>query len=631
MEKNYNKIIKFSKLIALLVFLYFITRFLFFLFNKSQFDTSNNLETALIFIKALRFDLSSMAITNILFIGLFFLPFEFFYKKGYQILLKYLFIIINTICLGANLVDVAYFPFVKKRSQFDAINFLNGNKGNEFFNLIPSFLKQYAVLVFLFFGIIFLLIFFYKKIMNNNKGIKNEKKSSIVFSILLMFGILFLSVIAIRGGFQIRPLTMINASEMTSVKNIPLLINTPFSIINTIDKKPLQKVNYFSESEMKKEFSGIHFPKHKNLKKMNVVVLIIESLSKKYVGVYGNNTNTPFLDKLISKSLSFPNGFSNANESIQGIPAIVASIPSWSDDPFLFSAYSANRISSMANLLKPFGYESSFFHGASEGSMNFDAFCNLAGFDNYYSRETFNNEQEFDGKWGIWDEPFLQYMVETINKKKSPFLSICFTLNTHHPFVIPNKYKKVIKQKGHPMNTCVRYEDMALQRFFETAQKMTWYKNTLFVITADHTAPLFEEKSNSALAYNQIPILFYLPDESLTKVDSSILNQIDILPTMLDILQYPKPYFCLGKSGISEFKNNCSINYNAGIYNFINADFCIQYNIKNPLGMYVWKKDSFFKKDILKTQNEMFLKCASIYKKYIQLYNNSLIENKMLY
>ena len=158
------------------------------------------------------------------------------------------------------------------------------------------------------------------------------------------------------------------------------------------------------------------------------------------------NSFTPFIDSLIQESLVFTNGFSNGRRSIEGIPAVIAGIPSLMNSPFITSAYSGDKFYSLPYLLKQEGYNTSFYHGGTNGTMGFDNFCKAAGIDAYYGRYEYNNDKDFDGNWGIFDEPFLQFMAKSLDKTPQPFMASVFTLSSHHPYTIPEKYKnKFIK------------------------------------------------------------------------------------------------------------------------------------------------------------------------------------------
>ncbi|MFP5040159.1 LTA synthase family protein [Parasediminibacterium sp. JCM 36343] len=579
----------------------------------------------------LRFDISTITITNSLFIVMLLVPAPFVLNQYYQKFLKYLFIVTNSIFLAINLVDVAYFPFVHKRMQFDAFRYITGSKGTDFFRLLPTFLRQFWYLaLFLFFIVVFLIKTYKEAVLATDRVLPSIK--NYIYSILVFLLSAGLAIIAIRGGLQVYPLSITHASEMAEVDNIPILLNAPFSVINTLDKKNLPVLDYFPENELPSYYTGIHQPeKIGSFTKQNVVVIIVEGLSKKYVSFFKGRGKTPFLDSLLGESLVFENGFANARESIQGIPAVLSSIPSWQDEPFIFSPYSTNSITSFASILHKEGYTSAFFHGGSNGTMGFDFYSKLAGFDHYYGRREYNNEKDFDGDWGIWDEPFLQYAANTMSATQQPFMSAIFTLNTHHPFTIPEKYKTIFTDNSHPMLPCVQYFDLALQRFFENASKQPWYKNTLFIITADHTVGKIAKEKSTVLEDYRIPIAFYRPDGSLKKVDKTVANQIDILPTALHILNYSKPYFSFGKDLLNNQYEHFSINYSGGIYQYIDNSWDYQFNGERGVGLYNWKADTACKNNLIENAalaDSLKLREANL-KKMIQVFNNDMVNNKM--
>jgi phosphoglycerol transferase MdoB-like AlkP superfamily enzyme len=221
-----------------------------------------------------------------------------------------------------------------------------------------------------------------------------------------------LLAISFRGGLQYRPIEVITASNMADPRNIPIVLNTPFTLIKSFENS---RINWeFSDEDEKPDIENliVHsgYPKGA-MKSKNIIILIVESLSRKYIGHYSGKPVTPFLDLLMERSLVFDNAFDNAKTSMEGIPSILASMPAWMDDPFIYSLYSGNRITSFSTLLKPYGYSSAFFHGGRNGTMGFDNFCNLAEIDNYFGLNEYPDKGDFDGKWGIWDEPYLQYTV----------------------------------------------------------------------------------------------------------------------------------------------------------------------------------------------------------------------------
>jgi phosphoglycerol transferase MdoB-like AlkP superfamily enzyme len=618
--------------LALLVLVYFVCRLLFVVVHFSSLNVTSVLGCIKLFVFGLKFDAPAILITNSLYVVITLLTAPFVLHRYFYVVLNYLFIVVNSCAILVNLIDIGYFPFIHKRMQFDAFLFLDGSKGNDFYRLLPTFLLQYWYLLFVLVLLIYGLIKGYNKTLTPLVKVPHSVKHYLlhILTFVVMAG---LSIIAIRGGLQLRPISIISASELTEVQNIPALLNSPFSIINTISQERLKEINYYSSKEMRGAFSGVIQPKVKGkFIRQNVVIIIVEGLSSNYLSYNNGQVHTPFLDSLCNQSLVFTNGFANATESVQGIPAVLSGTPSWQEEPFIFSPYSSNRITSLANLLKPKGYTSSFFHGGTNGTMGFDSYCKLAEFDNYYGRTEYANEADYDGNWGIWDEPYLQYVSDKLSATKQPFVGAVFTLNTHHPFTIPTKYKQRFKTKGHPNLACVQYLDYSLAQFFKKAKKTKWFKNTIFVITADHTGPFTEPRISNILNANyKIPIVFYSPRGYLKGKNSTIANQIDILPTVMHLLNYPAKYYTLGKNLFNKQVEHFSINYNGGIYQYIDTSYIYHFNGRNGIGFYNWKLDSLYTNNMLNavTDTNLLKHRADNLKKMIQLYTNSMINNEM--
>lgn len=631
MEAITVKIKRLGFQVLVLLLLYFIARVLFIYINKSALELHTFKNIFYLLIGGIRFDIAAIAMTNALFIVLVLFPAPIVLNKYYQKVVGFIFLMVNSVCILSNFIDIAYFPFVHKRSQADALLFITGQKGNDFYRLLPQFIADYWYLIIVYAFCCWFLWKAYKYSLTFSQRIATSAKTYFGAIALFIVGIGF-TIIAIRGGLQQKPLDLIHAPEMTVVKNAPAIINTPFSIIKTTDKKSIVYTAYYPETVLEKINYGVHTPTTENIfSKKNVVIIIVESLSKKHISFFGGDANTPFLDSLFNKSLVFSNAFANATESIQGIPAIISAIPSWQNDPYIFSPYGANQITSLANVLKKEGYNTSYFHGGFNGTMGFDAYTKLAGIDNYYGRNEYNNEADYDGNWGIWDEPFLQYMAKQLSKTQQPFFSSVFTLNTHHPFSIPKKYANKFNKSNEPFLNCVAYADFALAQFFATIKKEAWFNNTLFIITADHTAPALSNETLTTVDNFSIPIVFYSPNNQLLQgINNTIANQIDILPTVLNILHYPLPFYSLGKNLLQPQLQNFSINYNGNIYQYIDSNYCYQFSNNHLMGLYNWRKDKTLSLNLFTgTINKEIKQADSTLKLMLQLFNYGMINNKM--
>lgn len=631
MEKTTSRLKRLFALLLVVLLLYTLCRIIFIFYNYVQLNINNFQLLLHLLWGGIRFDVSAIALFNLPVIVFLLMPVPFTTNKIYVGVIRWYFVMVNSLCLLANLIDVAYFPFVLKRAQSDALLFISGKKGNDLFRLLPSFFKEFWYLI-IFWGLFIWTLWFSFSYTNRIKKMASATKLSYLYTSIAFLIISGLAVIAIRGGFQAKPLNLIHASEMTEVKNIPAILNTPFSIVRTLSKNYLEEKYYFSEKDLHRFKNGIHTPTPKAIfDKRNVVIIIVESLSKKHLSYFGGEAHTPFLDSLISKGYVFNNAFANGKESIQGIPAILSSIPSLQSNPFIFSPYASNKITSIANLLKAQGYQTSFFHGGFNGSMGFDSYANLAGFDRYYGQKEYGNDADYDGHWGIWDEPFLQFMAKKLSNTKQPFLSTVFTLNTHNPFLVPDQYKNIFNKHRLPFLNCVEYLDFALEKYFNTIKTQPWFKNTLFVITADHSAPNFEGEKSNAVDDYRIPILFFQPNnEQLQGASDIIANQIDILPSILYLMNYPSSFYSMGSNLFSENSEGYSVNFIGNTYQYVDSSYCYQFNGERGIGFYNWKKDSLLNHNLITdSRNSKIPHCDSMLKMFIQFFDESMIRNSM--
>ncbi|MES2681057.1 MAG: LTA synthase family protein [Bacteroidota bacterium] len=613
------------KRISICYLAYFICRLSFFLINKSYFPGTGLSDFLKISFFGLRFDSFSIVVSNCLFILLSILPFNFFFKRGYQLFLKWLFFITNAVFLSANFIDAGYFPFIHKRSTYDLFLQIGGQ--SDLGKLLPQFLRDFWWILIIYLGLLTGLAFLYKKIKVDVVSPYQKagfKQWGLVFvCFLLAAGFSFLGV---RGGLQRIPIDIVNAGALTEPEETPIVLNTPFTLIKSVDRQALEDYDFYTASELKKSYDPVHHFKDATFTKQNVVVLILESFSKEYTKLGKTRSITPFLDSLMNHSLVITNGFSNGTRSIEGIPAILSSLPSLMDNPFINSIYANNEQTSIASVLNKEGYETAFFHGGINGTMNFDSWAASAGYRQYFGKNEYKNDADFDNFWGIWDEPFLQYSVKKMEEMKEPFHTAVFTLSSHHPYFVPAQYKNKFP-KGQLENTeSIEYADYALKQFFASAKKTKWYNNTIFVLTADHASISEHPFFSNVVGNLTIPILFFDPKNSLAGQYNRAFSQMDILPSTLELLGYNKPFFSFGQSYLSQ-KKAASYYYSGGGYYFYNDSmmYCI---INNKVhSAFNYKNDSSLTTNVanrdLKTDSLVF----SQFKPFIQTYNHTLINN----
>jgi phosphoglycerol transferase MdoB-like AlkP superfamily enzyme len=481
----------------------------FFISNYSAFEDLSLAETVWAFIAGIRFDIASISSYNALFILLSLLPAAIVSKRIYQIILKGLFFIINIPLILADLADAHYFKFTQKRSTFDITSTL---KGDDFSQMIFQYIVDYWFVFLLSILIFIVSLKLYPKQKNiAEKGSKSLKKFILSISSFLFIAVL--TSVAIRGVDH-RPIAITSAAKFANANSVSLVLNTPFTLLKTINKKPLELLKYYDDYTAQQYFSPIKQYQSKQLNKKNVVIIILESFGKEYSAYYNNGIGyMPFLDSLSQHSLHFRYSFANGQRSMEALPSIFNSMPSLTDRAYIVSQFASNKTEGLASVLKQLGYHTSFMHGGANGTMDFDKFCYMSGFDKYYGKSQYPNSKDDDGHWGIYDEPYLQYCVRKMNRFQEPFMNAIFTLSSHHPYPIPEKYKNKFPKGTNEIHESIAYADFALSQFFESAKNEVWYNNTIFVITADHTSISNSSYYQKSIGNHAVPIVFYSPGD----------------------------------------------------------------------------------------------------------------------
>ena len=607
MKKLFELNIYFKKIFVLL-FLYSLSRLFFLINNISSFKNFQLIE----FLEGVRFDISSIAYINIPILLLLIIPVE--KKNIYKKIVSSVFYCTNIPFIILNNIDIEYFKFTQKRITYDFFEFIQ--LGNDFMNLAPLFLMDYwHITLFTIFQIwfIFKINFFSKK---------NKYKFSLYNSAITLFlGSIFF-IVAARGGLQYKPIKPINAGEISKSDNSALILNTPFCIFHSLNSKSLSQFSYYDNESLNDIYNPIILNSNQDINNQNIVILIMESFSKEFMSFNTNAISyTPFIDSLMKHSLVFNNAFSNGLKSIEALPAITASIPTLMNNPFITSEFAQNKFSSIASLLNAEGYSTSFFHGGIKGTMGFNSFCIKAGYKSYIGMEEYNNKKDFDNSWGIYDEPFLKFTASKLKNTKKPFFTTIFTLSSHPPYTLPIEYIKNKKIDKLNIQETIKYTDYSLSKFFNRIKNEDWFENTIFIITSDHTTPVsYDSKYNNLIGRYSIPLIIYKPDNSLKGENNNIIQQIDIMPTILELLNYNKTYFAFGKS-YSE-KNKWAIMKLEDIYYFI-TDHGI---IKNKEEEYITFSDWDLSKKISTNHNDV-----KLLKAIKQVYSNRMNDNNLIY
>jgi len=626
----YNSRIKiFACRFLLLIFMMALLRILFWISNSHHFFGLSFYD----FFIGSWFDCITLGLLCLPLAIVYLVPLEHFPKFLLHIS-NILFFVIATAVIAFNLMDIEYFKYTGKRSTLDLFDILGA--GSDFKQQIGTFIIDFWLLFIALFAFIFAIYWIDKRITlwvkkryTKRKNVKFHLLKNISFYIITIFLLIFLG----RGGLVYKPVGILDVSRFVNPSKTALVLNTPFTMLKSIGEESLKEVFYYSSvKETEKYFSPIKHSQPQQIlpDNTNVVILILESFGKEFIGFYNNSkTYTPFLDSLLKESLTFSASFANGKKSIEALPSIFASVPSLQDTPYISSPYNANRMIGLPELLKRYGYESAFFHGATNGSMRFDAFAKSVGFNYYVGRKEYGNEQHADKTWGILDEYFEPWTAQQISKLKEPFLASMFTLSSHHPFYIPPHRKKDVIHGEQPIAASISYGDLSLRLFFEEAKKQPWYDNTLFVLCADHTPGTTTSLYNQPTQLYQIPIAYYHPSVSLTKNNSEILTQhADIYPTILDLLNIKTDFYSFGTSIFSK-KPRFAVNYLQGNYYYFENNHLLVFSQSLARNLYDYTLKDERLIDLISAKSQEVIDYEKRLKAVIQRYNHDLIHNEM--
>ena len=582
------------------------------------------------------FDTSAILYTNLLYIFLMLIPLHYKENVIYQKITKGIFVTTNLIVIIMNLMDTVYFQYTHRRttasvfSEFKNEGNLGGIIGTELLN------HWYLTLFAIAFG--YALFKLYRK----PKPVKVERMPVYYTVHLLTLGLgVYLCIGGMRGGFtgMVRPITISNANKYVDrPMETGIVLNTPFSIFRTFGKTSFAIPQYFDKEKMEALYTPVHMSADSvQFRPLNVVVFILESFSKENSGFLNEELDNgtykgymPFLDSLMAEGLTFKYSFSNGMKSIDGMPSVLSGIPMFIE-PFFLTPSSLNTVSSIGGELGKKGYYTAFFHGADNGSMGFEAFARTAGYTNYFGRTEYNEanpgNKDFDGHWGIWDEKFFQFFGNTLSGFQQPFAAALFSLSSHHPFAVPAEYEGVFPKGNKAIRQCIGYTDHALKLFFEKVSKEPWYKNTLFVFTADHTNSPERPEYETESGLFSVPVVFYQPGSNLKGFRKDVIaQQIDIMPTVLGYLGYDKPFVSFGCDLLNTpAEDTYAVNYINGIYQFFKGDYLLQFDGRNAVAMYAFKTDKLLEHNLLgqiDMQQSMEDELKAIIQQYMIRMNN---------
>ena len=553
--------------IVLLYAVLMLCRTAFYLYNAAVLGPLTWAEARPLLAGALKFDTASVVYADGVFILLSLLPLRLRERRWYRAVLFWYYVAVNAVLVVAtNLADTVYFRYTQKRFTADEIFFADNDNSLQ---LVGKFMAENWYLVLLWIALTALLAWGYRRRVRE-ESIFSRGWAYYIGNTVIFAAAAGLSVAGMRGGMtrMTRPITLSNATLYTADSGkANLILSNPFCILRTIGSAGSVKYKkHFAPEELARRFTPVHQPADSaavNLAGRNVVVFIMESMSAEHSAylcpeVYADREVkgfTPFLDSLMQNGLVFKRMYANGTRSIQAMPSVLGSLPSFRT-PFVLMPQSLGESRQLPAMLADKGYATLFFCGSEHGSMGFGAYARSAGVERLVSREDYEARHgtgDFDGYWGIWDEPFLQFMGEELAATPEPFFATLFTLSSHHPFVVPEQYAATLPDGYTRIHKGVAYDDQAFRRFYHRFGGEEWFRRTIFVFVADHvSSEKFAEKTRSYPGNMHIVGFIHTPDGALQGEVREVTQQLDIMPTVLGLTGNTEPYFAFGRDVLNE-------------------------------------------------------------------------------
>ncbi len=610
MDLRIKNIVKALSFLFCLVIPFWISRF-WLLFSQPDLIITDPFNYIFYLI---RFDLKTLSIWYAplficLGVGLF------IQKKWWYSLTKFIFTLLFFGAIVFNLIAILYLPNSKTIVGRELFQLLSGQS----FVVITSYIQEYWYVIILVLGLNALITRFFGRLRLNT-----SRKNSFILGTLTLFGIAFFA----RGGVALKPLNSMDAYAKLTNKEVTTAITPLYILLESYGKQGINYEAYFSDdllqealSDDKRSYDTL------TVDKPNICLILLESFGKEYTKLNVSNrpSYTPFLDSLMEHSVNFTNAYANGLRSIDAVASCIAGVPCLTKQPFIGSLYSQSNINTLPEILKKEGYVTSFFHGADELSMGFKPYLQSQGIDHYFAKQDYPNSADFDGTWGIYDEPFLAYCSTKLSSQKQPWFSGIFTLSSHHPYQIPEAYT-YLPEGTNEIHQSIRYTDLALRNFFKSIQSKSWFDNTVFIITADHSSINETPAYRSYRGKYAVPLLIYAPERFDNREENRIVQHIDIYSTIRHLTTNDS-FVSFGNSLLDDSVSQGVALFDGNIYTYSNDSLTIEWYGDQHTRIFNYRSDPVYSNELsanLSLEAEMMLQKLKL---YIQKYNYRLLNN----
>ena len=540
--------------------LFSVFRLVFYISYRSYFSQLSAGQTLWAFAHGVRFDAAIIAIFFLVPLLLINLPLKFFVSRWWQQTLAWM-LWAMTVAMGVVLAaDLVYFGFVDRHIGTELIAVVNDMGA-----MLRIAFTGYLGAVIAYLALCVALAMLWWRIAARETAPLRRGVMAFVTR-LLGFVPLFLALAMTARGwtFYGKPINVVHAFTSGNTAAGNLTLNGAFSAVMASDAARVVNHRFFDATEARRLVAGAYplaggeYPmrRHYEPKKThpNVVIVLLESWSFHYVDALagGRFGVTPNFDALVKQGLAFTRAYSEGQRSIEGVQATLTGIPLLIGMPYLGKGLELTNVSRLGAIAQRHGYRTIFVQSSHRGSFRMDAIARAAGFAEYYGMEDIPILLDYPDPGAAafgWDYDTFMFLSGKLAQTQGPFLAYVYTGTTHEPFTrLPARFEKrphgSLTEDGF-LNT-LSYADWSLGEFMKMAAKADWFKDTFFVFVADH--PIGKFGVQNTLDRFHVPLLIYAPGRIAPGANDVIASQLDLFPTLVDLLGFEEPFSALGDS-----------------------------------------------------------------------------------
>jgi phosphoglycerol transferase MdoB-like AlkP superfamily enzyme len=396
----------------------------------------------------------------------------------------------RTLVVLAALITVINFNIYREwgsKINSRAFDFLLSSPGEA----IASSVSSPLLVSFIILGLLIYLGFYLSK----KADFKVNKQGVWYLKSLIAILLLGLNFLAVRGGWQLAPMN----ESMAYYSGKPILnhaaVNTEWALLRSLMKKSSKKnpFQYYSPQEAKSIVKELYPKAIGNTTKIlstsrpNIVLVILESFTADLIeSLNGEKGIDPGIEGLLPEGILFSNIYASGDRTDKGVVSVLSAFPTQGMKSIMKENEKQAKLPSLFKALGAAGYSSSFYYGGETQFANMKSYLLNTGCQELVDKSSFA-KKDMNSKWGAYDDVVYRRMTDDLSKKKgAPFFTALLTLTNHEPFELPVKPHFPGEEIENKFRSTAYYSDSCLAAFLKDAKNHPWYKNTLFVVVADH-------------------------------------------------------------------------------------------------------------------------------------------------